>query len=88
MPTAQILAEDPINTAFGYAMVSSVEYKCSSVSINYDDDGGNTSYETQGKLAFALTNSETLKLTHKLAHSRAIQDALTAIFGARLKYKK
>lgn len=88
MPTVQILAEDPSNAAFGYAMVSSADYRCFSTQTNYDDDGGCSSYETGGKLNISLTNGETLKLTHKMTHSRTVQDALTAIFGARLKYRK
>jgi hypothetical protein len=88
MPTVQILAEDPSNAAFGYVMVTSVEYRCSSTQTNYDDDGGSSSYETGGKLHISLTSGETLKLTHQMTHSRTIQDTLSAIFGARLKYRK
>jgi uncharacterized membrane protein len=88
MPTVQILAEDPANMAFGYAMVSSIEFRCFSRQTSYDDDGSNSSTETQGKLTISFTNGETLKMTHKMTHSRTIQDALAAIFGTRLKYRK
>lgn len=85
MSTGQILNEDPTNSVVSYAMIASVEYRCSSTQTNYDD---NTSTGTQGKLLISLTNGETLKFTHQLSHSRDIHDALTAIFGARLKYRK
>lgn len=84
MASDAILAEDPTNQAINYGTISGVYYHCATTQYDADD----TASTKQGSLNISLTNGETLKFTHKEHHNRTIQDALTALFGPRLKYKK
>mgnify|MGYP001040846059 FL=1 len=84
-PVQAILAEDPSNAVVPYAAVAEVYFRGYSETSSGGDDSASV---TQGKFRFKLANGETLEFTHSSSARRDIQDLLTRLFGARLKFKR
>ncbi len=81
MPISSIIAEDPLNAEIPYNMISELYFRAFTSGDDDDPDSG-------GNLNISLSNSQVIKLQHKVSHSNSIKSTLESLLGFRIKYKK